>query len=188
MRDGMHDWVLANENMARVLAAKGYHCQFAFVRNAGHGDKSAKEQTLPAALRWLWHGCPIARAARSPAAVVFNPEEAILRRFHSEKMAREMIHCFFDEAGALFPQMLAALEKGDLEEVGRLGDRTKGTAAYLGAQPAKAAALQVERFCKSSGGTLAEAAEAINTLEHECLVLKAAASKHPLAADPAQGD
>jgi hypothetical protein len=56
MRDGMHDWVLANENMARVLAAKGYHYQFAFVRNAGHGDKSAKEQTLPAALRWLWHG------------------------------------------------------------------------------------------------------------------------------------
>jgi iron(III)-enterobactin esterase len=25
MRDGTHDWVLANENMARVLAAKGYH-------------------------------------------------------------------------------------------------------------------------------------------------------------------
>ena len=68
MRDGMHDWVLANENMARVLAAKGYHYQFAFVRNAGHGDKSAKEQTLPAALRWLWHGYPIARAASTPAA------------------------------------------------------------------------------------------------------------------------
>jgi enterochelin esterase-like enzyme len=61
MHDGMHDWVLANENMARVLAAKGYHYQFAFVRNAGHGDKSAKEQTLPAALRWLWHGYPLAR-------------------------------------------------------------------------------------------------------------------------------
>ena len=27
MRDNMHDWVLANENMARVLAAKGYHYQ-----------------------------------------------------------------------------------------------------------------------------------------------------------------
>jgi hypothetical protein len=25
MRDGMHDWVLANEQMAKVLAAKGYH-------------------------------------------------------------------------------------------------------------------------------------------------------------------
>ena len=30
MRDGMHDWVVANENMARVLAAKGYHYQFVF--------------------------------------------------------------------------------------------------------------------------------------------------------------
>ena len=25
MRDDMHDWVVANENMAQVLAAKGYH-------------------------------------------------------------------------------------------------------------------------------------------------------------------
>ena len=28
MRDNMHDWVLANEQMAKVLAAKGYHYQF----------------------------------------------------------------------------------------------------------------------------------------------------------------
>jgi hypothetical protein len=56
MRDNMHDWVLANENMARVLAAKGYHYQFVFARNSGHGDRGAKEQTLPEALRWLWHG------------------------------------------------------------------------------------------------------------------------------------
>jgi len=26
--DGMHDWVLANENMAKALADKGYHYQF----------------------------------------------------------------------------------------------------------------------------------------------------------------
>src|SRR3982751_5403324 len=37
MRDGMHDWVVANQNMARVLAAKGYRYQFLFARNAGHG-------------------------------------------------------------------------------------------------------------------------------------------------------
>ena len=30
MRDDMHDWVVANENMAQVLAAKGYHYQFVF--------------------------------------------------------------------------------------------------------------------------------------------------------------
>ena len=59
MRDDMHDWVVANENMARVLAAKGYHYQFVFARNAGHGDRSVKLQTLPGALEWLWRGYPI---------------------------------------------------------------------------------------------------------------------------------
>jgi enterochelin esterase-like enzyme len=55
MRDNMHDWVLANENMARVLAAKGYHYQFIFARNAGHVDGRVKQQTLAEALEWLWH-------------------------------------------------------------------------------------------------------------------------------------
>ncbi|MDE3182865.1 MAG: esterase family protein [Bacteroidota bacterium] len=54
MRDNMHDWVLANENMAKVLAAKGYHYQFVFARNAGHVDGKVKQQTLPEALEWLW--------------------------------------------------------------------------------------------------------------------------------------
>lgn len=60
MRDGMHDWVVANERMARVLAAKGYHYQFVFARNAGHVDHAVKEQTLPEALEYLWQGYPIA--------------------------------------------------------------------------------------------------------------------------------
>ena len=54
MHDGFHDWVVANENMARVLAAKNYHYQFLFARNADHGDRAVKQQTLPAALEWLW--------------------------------------------------------------------------------------------------------------------------------------
>jgi enterochelin esterase-like enzyme len=54
MRDNMHDWVLANENMARVLAAKGYHYQFVFATNAGHTDRAVKQQTLPEALEYLW--------------------------------------------------------------------------------------------------------------------------------------
>jgi enterochelin esterase family protein len=56
MRDEMHDWVVANENMARVLGAKGYQYQFVFARNAGHCDRPTKLQTLPAALEWLWKG------------------------------------------------------------------------------------------------------------------------------------
>jgi enterochelin esterase family protein len=55
-RDNMHDWVLANENMARVLAAKGYHYQFVFARNAGHTDRTVKQQTLPEALEYVWQG------------------------------------------------------------------------------------------------------------------------------------
>lgn len=54
MRDDMHDWVLANQRMAEVLKRKGYHYQFVFARNAGHSDRSVKQQTLPAALEWLW--------------------------------------------------------------------------------------------------------------------------------------
>ena len=47
MRDDMHDWVVANENMARVLAAKGYHYQFVFARNAGHVDRATKCKPSP---------------------------------------------------------------------------------------------------------------------------------------------
>jgi len=64
MHDNMHDWVVANENMAKVLAAKGYHYQFVFARNAGHTDRTVKQQTLPEALEYVWHGYPIAAAKK----------------------------------------------------------------------------------------------------------------------------
>ena len=58
MQDNMHDWVVANENMAKVLAAKHYHYQFVFARNAGHTDRVVKQETLPEALEYLWQGYP----------------------------------------------------------------------------------------------------------------------------------
>jgi enterochelin esterase family protein len=58
-RDDYHDWVLANERMAHVLAEKGYHYQFVFARNAGHTDRAVKQQTLPEALEYIWQGYPI---------------------------------------------------------------------------------------------------------------------------------
>lgn len=64
MKDNMHDWVLANENMATVLAAKGYHYQFVFARNAGHTDRVVKQETLPEALEYLWQGYPIKEAKK----------------------------------------------------------------------------------------------------------------------------
>jgi iron(III)-enterobactin esterase len=60
MKDNMHDWVLANEQMARVLAAKGYHYQFVFAENAGHVDRAVRQQTLAEALEYVWQGYPIA--------------------------------------------------------------------------------------------------------------------------------
>jgi enterochelin esterase-like enzyme len=56
MRDNMHDWVEANERMARVLAEKKYQYQFVFAENAGHVDGLVKRQTLPEALEYVWQG------------------------------------------------------------------------------------------------------------------------------------
>jgi enterochelin esterase-like enzyme len=61
MRDNMHDWVAANNRMAAVLKAKGYHYQYVFAVNAGHVDRAAKNQTLPEALEWVWQGYPISK-------------------------------------------------------------------------------------------------------------------------------
>jgi enterochelin esterase-like enzyme len=55
----LHNWVLANQHMAAVLKAKGYHYQYVFCQGAGHVDSKAMKQTLPEALAWLWHGYPI---------------------------------------------------------------------------------------------------------------------------------
>jgi enterochelin esterase-like enzyme len=67
MRDGMHDWVLANERMAKVLADKGYRYQFVFARNCGHCDSAVKQQTLAAALEYLWDGYPMDETNGQPA-------------------------------------------------------------------------------------------------------------------------
>ena len=58
LRDGMHDWVDANNRMAVVLKAKGYPYQYVFALNALHGERSVKDQTLPEALEWVWQGYP----------------------------------------------------------------------------------------------------------------------------------
>jgi enterochelin esterase-like enzyme len=56
---GFHNWVLANDHMAAVLKAKGYHYRYVFAKNAGHVDGKVVTQTLPDALVWLWQGYPI---------------------------------------------------------------------------------------------------------------------------------
>lgn len=56
MRDNMHDWVAANNRMAGVLKAKGYHYQYVFALNAAHVERAVRNQTLPEALEWVWQG------------------------------------------------------------------------------------------------------------------------------------
>ena len=56
MRDDMHDWVEANNRMAQVLKAKGYHYQYLYCQNSGHGVGNAKTEFLPHALEWVWNG------------------------------------------------------------------------------------------------------------------------------------
>jgi hypothetical protein len=54
----MHDWVAANNRMAAVLKAKGYHYQYVYAVNAVHVDRAAKNQTFPEALEYVWKGYP----------------------------------------------------------------------------------------------------------------------------------
>ena len=69
MRDDMHDWVDANNRMAAVLKAKGYHYQYVYALNAGHVAAPARNQTLPEALEWGWQGYPMDKEKETkPAA------------------------------------------------------------------------------------------------------------------------
>lgn len=56
MRDGMHDWVEANHQMAKALKAKGYPYQYLFCIDSGHSVNNAKRQFLPHAIEWVWQG------------------------------------------------------------------------------------------------------------------------------------
>ena len=102
-------------------------------------------------------------------------------------MLNDMVQCFYDEVDNLLPQMRLALQKGDLVEVGRLGHRMKGTVVYLGAEPARGAAMAVERFERHAGEP-SEAEEAVTALAWKCEALKEALSAHRAATSPTEGD
>ena len=53
------NWVMANQRLAGVLKAKGYHYQFVYAKNAGHVDAKVIRQTLPQALEYVWQDYPI---------------------------------------------------------------------------------------------------------------------------------
>ena len=97
-----------------------------------------------------------------------------------------MMAYFFKDADDFLPQIRAALQKGDLAEVGRLGHRLKGTVTHVGAEAARELALRVERFMLHAGEQ-AEAEEAVRAFERECEVLKAALTEYQAATSTVQG-
>ena len=117
----------------------------------------------------------------------WSPEAALKRCFNKRDLLQEIIAFFFKDADSLLPQIRAALQQGDLAEVGRLGHRMKGTLLHLGAEPAKEAAEAVERFMLHAG-TQTEAKKAVRAFERQCKVLRQALSPHRPAASPAESD
>ena len=93
-----------------------------------------------------------------------------------------MIEFFFKDADSLLPQMRAALQKGDLTEIGRLGHRLKGTLGHIAAESAREAAEWVEHLTQH-GGEQAEVEEAVRALEYQCEVLKTALAVVKLSQD-----
>ena len=108
----------------------------------------------------------VSESASRLSSPVFDAPLALKRCAGREDLLAEMSQCFLEEVRELAPQIRAALERGDLAEVGRLGHRLKGTIAYLGAKPAETAAVAVEEAGQGGGKT--EAEEAVRALEHEC--------------------
>ena len=105
-------------------------------------------------------------------ATVFDPAVALKRCLNKPDLLQQMMAYFFTDADSLLPQVRAALQSGDLREVGRLGHRMKGTLVHLGAEAAREAATRVEHFLLYAGER-AEAEQAVEALERECEVLRA---------------
>jgi hypothetical protein len=51
-----HNWVLAATRTAAALKQKGYHYRYVFAKDAGHTDNRVREQTMAAALEYVWSG------------------------------------------------------------------------------------------------------------------------------------
>jgi enterochelin esterase-like enzyme len=50
----MRNWVMANDRMADVLKAKGYHYRYVFSGDSKHVDSRVLNQTLPDAFLYVW--------------------------------------------------------------------------------------------------------------------------------------
>ena len=51
-----HNWVIAANRSAAAFKAKGYNYRYVFAKDAGHTDNRVREQTMAAALEYVWQG------------------------------------------------------------------------------------------------------------------------------------
>jgi PAS domain S-box-containing protein len=124
--------------------------------------------------------------ASPPAVAVFDPGLALKRCLNKRDLLQQMIEFFFKDADSFLPQIRAALQKGDLVDVGQLGHRLKGTIAHIGAEAARNAAERVERLLRHA--ERAEAEDAVRAFERECEVLRAALTEYQATTSLMQGD
>ena len=54
--ESYHNWVMANERMAKVLEAKGYDYRYVYSLNSGHTDRKVYAHTTADTLIWMWRG------------------------------------------------------------------------------------------------------------------------------------
>jgi two-component system, sensor histidine kinase and response regulator len=121
-----------------------------------------------------------------PTTAVFDLELALKHCLNKPDLLRQMIGFFFKDADDFLPQIRAALQEGDLAEVGRLGHRLKGTVGHVGAAAARQAAMRVERFMLHAAER-AEVEAAVRELERQCEVLRAALTEYQAATSPMRG-
>jgi PAS domain S-box-containing protein len=120
-----------------------------------------------------------------PDTPAFDGLAALERCLNKQDLLAQVIQFFFDDVDKLLPQIHAALQRGELTEVGRLGHQLKGTTVHLAAERAREAALRVENVGQC-GCEQAEAEEAVRRLDQECQLLKAALAEYRPATAPTQ--
>jgi signal transduction histidine kinase/HPt (histidine-containing phosphotransfer) domain-containing protein len=95
-------------------------------------------------------------------AGVFDLPTALERCCQSWEVFGDMVACLCADNEQQFPQMYAALDRGDFEELGRLAHRMRGTLSCLAGKSVLDAAAAVEQI---TGGWQTQAREAIVKLE-----------------------
>ncbi len=115
--------------------------------------------------------------ASPPAATIFDLAAATQACLNNRDLLGQIIDFFFKDADVLLPKIHAALQAGDLAEVGCLAHRLKGTLLHLGAEAAREAARRLEQLMLH-GGEQADAEEGVAALDRQCELLKQALAPH----------